>query len=82
MKAIRNKGHRVGNVANDDLYQKEKRRQPKHGDETAFFSTVSTHFKLICKKITILITVDDRTVTYNLYNTLYIYICLYYFYIA
>ncbi|KAE9545050.1 hypothetical protein AGLY_000593 [Aphis glycines] len=59
MKTIRNKGHRVGNVANDDLYQKEKRRQPKHGDEAAFFSTVSTHFKLICKKITILITVDD-----------------------
>lgn len=50
MKAIRNKGHRVGNVANDDLYQKEKRRQPEHGDEAAFFSAVSTHFKLICKK--------------------------------
>jgi len=50
MKAICNKGHRVGNVANDDLYQKEKRRQPKHGDEAAFFSAVSTHFKLICKK--------------------------------
>lgn len=47
MKAIRNKGHRVGNVANDDLYQKEKRRQPKHGDEAAFFSAVSTHFKLM-----------------------------------
>jgi hypothetical protein len=43
MKAVGDKGHRVGYIADDDLYQKEKRRQPKHSDESAFFSAVSAH---------------------------------------
>jgi len=43
MKTVGDEGHRVSYVADYDLHQEEKRRQPKHRDETAFLTTVSTH---------------------------------------